>query len=135
MTPKSEPATEEIKEEVGDRDSEDSKEAAEAHEFPPHDSEDSLGPEHVADELQRLIAEFPLVVESVPQRESREGATAPEAFRENSGPYAPRRSGRHRGRPVSPDPFMFHTTLWLEHHLDAWRTYSVIARSNAHNAG
>ena len=24
-------------------------------EFPPHDSEDSLGPEHIADELRRLV--------------------------------------------------------------------------------
>ena len=105
VTPKSEPAAAEIKEEVGDQDSEDLNEELRRHidEFPPHDSEDSLGPEHVADELRRLAAEFPPVVDSVPQREPREGATAPGAFRkQNNGPYAPRRSGRHRGRPVSP---------------------------------
>ena len=81
--------------------------------------EDSLGPEHVADELRRLAVEFPPVVDSVPQREPSEGATAPGTFRENNGPYAPRRSGRHRGRPVSPDPFMFHTTIWIEHDQEA----------------
>ena len=77
-------------------------------EFPPHDSEDSLEPEHVADELRGLAAELP-----------REGATAPGVFRENDGPYAPRRSGRHRGRTVSPDPLMFHTTIWMEHDHEA----------------
>ena len=59
------------------------------------------------------------VVDSVPQREPREGATAPGACWENNGPYAPRRSGRHRGRTVSPDPLMLHTTIWLEHDRDA----------------
>ena len=99
MTPKSESATAGAKEEPGD-----------------HDSEDSMRPEHVAKELQRLIAEFPPAVDPVPQQpihEQREGATAPEAFREIDGPYAPRRSTRYRGRPVSPDPLMFHTTIWL----------------------
>ena len=120
VTPKSETATE-SKEEVGDHDSEDLSEELRKHidEFPPHDFEDSLGPEHVADELQRLIARFPPAVDSVPQHESREGATAPEAFREDRGPYAPRRTGRHRGRLVSPDPFMFHTTICLEHDPEA----------------
>ena len=102
VTPKSEPATAEVKEEIGD-----------------HDSEDSFRPEHVAEELHRLIAEFPPTVDPVPQRESREGATAPEAFREVDGPYAPRRSTRYRGRPVSPDPLLFHSTIWMEHDQEA----------------
>ena len=102
MTPKSEPATAEVKEETGD-----------------HDSEDTFRPEHVAEELQRLIAEFPPAVDPVPQREVREGATAPEASSEIDGPYAPRRSTRYRGRPVSPDPLMFHTTIWMEHDREA----------------
>ena len=58
-------------------------------------------------------------MDPVPQRESREGATAPEAFREMDGPYVPRRSTRYRGRPVSPDPLMFHTTIWMEHDQEA----------------
>ena len=126
VTPKSEPATLETKEElsdqdVGDQDSNDLHEELQRRvdEFPPHDSEDSLGPEHVAEELRRLAAEFPPVVESTLQREPREGATAPEAFWETSGPYAPRRSRRHRGQTESPDPFMFHTTIWLEHDREA----------------
>ena len=102
MTPKSEPATAEVKEEVGD-----------------HDSKDSCRPEHAAEELQRLIAEFPPAVDPIPQRESREGATAPEAFREMDGPYAPRRSTRDRGRRASPGPLMFHTTIWMEHDQEA----------------
>ena len=56
---------------------------------------------------------------SVSPRESREGATAPDAAWENHGPHAPQRSRRYRGRPVSPDPFMFHTTIWMEHDPEA----------------
>ena len=97
--PKSEVATAEVKEESGD-----------------HDSEDSFRPEHVVEELH----EFPPAVNPVPQpHEPREGATAPETPRESDGPYAPRRSTRYRDRPVSPDPLMFHTTIWLEHDQDA----------------
>ena len=66
VTPKSEPAAVETKEElsdqdVGDQDSDNLHEESQRRiaESPPHDSEDSLGPEHVADELRRLAAEFP----------------------------------------------------------------------------
>ena len=118
VTPKSEPAAVETKEEQSDQD-EGAQNSDVLHEelqrsineLPPHDSEDSLGPEHVADELRRLAAELPPRAESVPQRDPRVGATAPEAVGENNGPYAPQRSRRDRGRPVSPDPFMFHTTI------------------------
>ena len=90
MTPKTEPAAANAKEEVGDQDSEDLREELQRNldAFPP-DSEDSIGPERVADELRRLAEEFPPVAESR------------EAFTEHSGPYAPRRSGRHCARPVS----------------------------------
>ena len=76
----------------------------------------------MAEELQRLVAEFPPAVDPVPQQaihEQREGAAAPEALREIDGPYAPKRSTRYRGRPVSPDPLMFHTTIWLERNREA----------------
>ena len=120
VTPKSEPAAVETKQESSDQDANDQdSDNLRIDETPPHDSEDSLEPEHVADELRRLAAEFPPVVASVPQHEPREGATAPEAFWETNGPYAPRRSRRYRGRSVSPDPFMFHTTIWLEHDQEA----------------
>ena len=126
VTPKSEPATAEIKEEssnqdVGDQESDDLHEELQRRieEFPPHDSEDSLGPEHVADELRRLATQFTPIVESAPQHEPRGGATAPEAFWEDNGPYAPTKSRRHRGRPVSPDPLTFHTTIWLEDDREA----------------
>ena len=110
VTPKSEPAAADAKEEVGDQASEDLHEELQRNldAFPP-DSEDSIGPKQVADELRRLAEEFPPVAELT------EGATAPGAFREHNGPYAPRRSGRHRVRPVSPDPFTFHTTNFMEH--------------------
>ena len=120
VTPKSELAAVETKEEpseqdVGDQDSDTLREELQRNrdDFPPHDSEGSLGPEHMADELRRLVAEHPSVMGSASPCEAREGATAPNADWENHGPYAPQRSRRHRGRPVSPDPFMFHTTIWL----------------------
>ena len=107
VTLKSEPAAVETKEEpseqdVGDQDSDSLREELQRSrdEFPP-DSEDSLGPEHVAHELRRLVA------------------VAPNAAWENHGPYAPQRSRRHRGRPVSPDTVMFHTTFRLEHNSEA----------------
>ena len=122
VTLKSEPAAVETKEEpseqdVAEQDSDALRQELQRSrdEFPPHDSEDSFGPEHVADELRRLVAEHPQMTGSVSPRESREGATAPDAAWENHGPYAPQRSRRYRGRTVSPDPFMFHTTIWLEH--------------------
>ena len=64
VTPKSEPAAVETKEELseqdaGDQDSDTLREELQRsrNEFPPHDSEhDSSSPEHVADELRRLTA-------------------------------------------------------------------------------
>ena len=111
VTPKSEPATAEVKEEQED-----------------HDFEDSFRPEHVAEELQRLMADFPPVVDPIPQSESREGATAPDAFREMDGPYAPRRSRRYCGRTVSHDPLMFHTTIRMEHDHEASAQEEPIAQ-------
>ena len=51
---------------------------------------------------------------SASTREPKGGATAPDTAWENHGPYAPQRSRRNRGRPVSSDPLMFHSTIWLE---------------------
>ena len=105
VTPKSEAAT------VGTKD-----EPAE------HDFEDSFRPEHVAEELQWLIAEFPPSVDPTPQQynhEQREGATGPDQPREFDGLYAPRRSTRSRSRVISPDPLMFHDTIWLERDQEA----------------
>ena len=84
MTPKSEPAALEPKEELseqdaGDQDSDTLREELQSRdELPPHDSEDSLGPEHVADELRRLTAAHPQMTGSASTREPR-GATAPGA--------------------------------------------------------
>ena len=131
VTPKLEPTAVETKEEsseqdVGDQDSDALREELQRSrdEFPPHDSEDSLGPEHVAESML-MSSEgssrntHQLIEGSAPPREPREGATAPDVAWENHGPYAPQRSRRHRGQPVSPDPFMFHTTIWLEHDSEA----------------
>ena len=38
---------------------------------------------------------------------------------QKTSPYAPRRSTRHRGRPMSPGPLMFHTIVWMEHDQEA----------------
>ena len=61
-TPKSEPTALEPKEESAEQGADDQNSNILREElqrsrdaFPPHDSEDSLGPEHVADELRRLI--------------------------------------------------------------------------------
>ena len=103
MTPKSEAAT------VGTKD-----EPAE------YDSEDSLRPEQMGEELRRLIADFPPPADSTPrQLDEQRGATAPCPPREFDGPYAPRRSTRYRGRAVSADPFLLHQTIWLEHDREA----------------
>ena len=84
------------------------------------DSEDSLRPEQMGEELHRLIAEFPPSADSTPrQLDEQRGATAPCPPSEFDGPYAPRRSTRKRGRAVSPDPFLFHQTTWLEHDREA----------------
>ena len=63
VTPKSEPAAVETKEELseqdaGNQDSDTLREELQRsrNEHPLHDSEDSLGAEHVADELRRLTA-------------------------------------------------------------------------------
>ena len=88
-------------------------------EFPPHDSEDSLGPEHVENELRRLTAAHSQMMGTASTREPMEGATAPDSTWENHSPYAPQRSRNNRGRQLSPDPLMFHTTIWLEHDQEA----------------
>ena len=46
----------------------------------------------------------------------RERVSASETTREQGyGPYAPQGAGRARGRYSSPDPFLFSTTIFLEH--------------------
>ena len=96
------------------------------------DSEDSLDPERVAEELSRLSGtQVPMVSVST-HPESEEGASAPNSTRNwegaaapnsirdrDHGPYAPQRAGRYLGRLRSPDPFMFNTTIWINHDQEA----------------
>ena len=103
MTPKSEPAAVETKEELseqgaGDQDSDTLREEPQRsrNEVPPHDSEDSIGPEHVADELRRLTAAHSQTTGFASTREPWGGDTAPDAAWENHVPYAPQRSRRNR---------------------------------------
>ena len=125
-TPKSEPTALEPKEESDEQDADDQNSDTLREElqrsrdaFPPHDSEDSLGPEHVADELRRLTEAHAQMTGSTSIQESRGGATAPDPTWDNQGPYAPQRSRRNRGRPMSPDPLMFRSTIWVEHDQEA----------------
>ena len=55
-----------------------------------------------------------------PQTASRERVFVSEASREQGyGPYAPQGARRARGRHSSPDPFLFSTTIFLEHEAEA----------------
>ena len=74
------------------------------------DSEDSLGPEQVADELRRLTGAHAPMTGSTSFHDPRGGATAPDANWDTHDPYAPQRPRRNRGRALTPDPFMFLST-------------------------
>ena len=87
--------------------------------FPPQDSEDSLGPEQVADELRRLTEAHAQMTGSTSFHDSRGGATAPDSVWDTYGAYAPQSVRRNRGRTVSPYPLMFRSTIWLEHDQEA----------------
>ena len=126
-TPKLESPTLDVKEELSEPEASEQnpdalrEEVQENREIPPHDSEDSLSPERVADELRRLTETRAQAASATPHQGSEEGATAPSSNWdwENRGPYAPHRSGRYRGRLQSPDPFMFNSTIWMNHDQEA----------------
>ena len=98
---------------------------------PEPDSEDSLTPERVAEAVQRLLdaresrdGEREQVDEdrelSPPHVDPAERVTALETSRgQEYGPYAPQGVRRARGRYDSPDPFLFDTTIFLQHDTDA----------------
>ena len=137
--PKLELPTLDVKEEVNESEAKEQfpdilpEEVPTSRETPPHDSEDSLSPGCVADELKRLAEVQAQSTSNVPHQSSEEGATAStstwnrtEAVApdsswdwESRGPYAPQRSERHRGGTRSPDPFMFNTTVWINHDSEA----------------
>ena len=77
VTPKSEPTALETKEELSGQDEDDQNSDTlreelqrSRDEFPPHDSEDSLGPERVADELRQLTATHTQLTGSASTHES-----------------------------------------------------------------
>ena len=98
---------------------------------PEPDSEDSFTPERVVEAVQRLLdaqdsraGEREQIEEereaSPPHVDARERGPVTETSREQGyGPYAPRGARRARGRYDSPDPFLFNTTIFLEHTTDA----------------
>ena len=146
-TPKLEPPTLDVKEEMGEPDATEQvpdtlkEEVQDDKETQPFDSEDSLSQERVVDELRRLTETQAHTVGDAPCQNSEEGAAAPVSERataptsaqtrqgatapesawdwENSGSYAPQRPGRYRGRLQSPDPYMFNTTIWIRHDSEA----------------
>ena len=146
MTPKLEPPTLDVKEEMGEPEANEQmpdtlNEVQEDKETQPLDSEDSLSQERVADELRRLAETQPLATSEAPHQnleggtapvsegataptspQDRRGATAPRESareREDSGSYAPQSSERYRGRLRSPDPYLFNTTIWIRHDSEA----------------
>ena len=106
--PKLEPPTEDVNESEAKERFPDilPKEMQGNRETPPHDSEDSLSPERVADELKRLAEAQAQSTSNIPNQSSEEGATAststwnrtgaaaPDSSWdwESRGPYAPQRS-------------------------------------------
>ena len=98
---------------------------------PDPDSEDSFTPERVVEAVQRLLgvqeSRIGARVQPEEGREAtpppvtpRERVSASETTREQGyGPYAPQGAGRARGRYSSPDPFLFSTTVFLEHTASA----------------
>ena len=99
--------------------------------LPEPDSEDSITAERVAEELYRLSDTrgprvsahgLPEAEEEAtpPQTTPRERSFASEDSREQGyGPYASQGARRLRGRCHSPDPFMFNSTIFLEHDSEA----------------
>ena len=125
-TPKPESTTFDVKEELSEQEADDQTSEVlreelqrSREEIPPHDSEDSLGPEHVADELRRLTEAQAQMTGSIPPRKSGGGATASYSTWENHDPSAPQRLRSNRGGSQTPDPHMFHSTIWLRHDQEA----------------
>ena len=98
---------------------------------PDPDSEDSFTPERVIEAVQRLLGAQESRASACEQPEEgreampphmtpRERVTVSGTAREQGyGPYAPQGTRRARGRYTSPDPFLFNTTIFLEHEADA----------------
>ena len=98
---------------------------------PEPDSEDSFTPERAVEAIQRLLdaqesrtgecEQFDEEREvSSPHINPRERVSGSETSRRQGyGPYAPQGARRARGRYDSPDPFLFSTTIFLEHDADA----------------
>ena len=94
---------------------------------PDPDSEDSFTPEKVVEAIQRLLeAQESRTGEreqfdeergmSSPHVNPRERVSGSETSRgQEYGPYAPQGARRARRRYDSPDPFMFNTTIFIEH--------------------
>ena len=94
---------------------------------PDPDSEDSLTPERTVEVIQRLLEIQESRIEvGEPVREDRETNPPHATHRERAsgsetsrgheyGPYAPQGARRARRRYDSPDPFMFNTTIFIEH--------------------
>ena len=109
---------------------------------PDPDSEDSFTRERVVEAVQRLLDAQESRTDARVQPEegreampphiaSRERVSVSETLREQGyGPYAPQGARRARGGHNSPDPFLFSTTIFLEHDADVneaqvWDIYAA----------
>ena len=70
------------------------------------DSEDPITPSRMVEAVHRILS-----AQEAPALETSRG--------QEYGPYAPQGRRRARGRYDSPDPFLFNTTIFLEHEADA----------------
>ena len=119
------------REEPGRKEENDATHVKQEEHTPEPDSEDSITAERVAEELRNLSETRAPMVNAHPQLETEEGANAlqstqreraiaSEDTREQAyGPYASQGARRFRGRLCSPDPFLFNTTIWMDHDPEA----------------
>ena len=133
MKTESSSSTQEVKvkqeesETVGDNTASVKQEEQHEEQAPEPDSEDSLTPERTFEVIQRLLeiqesrtGEGEQVNEdreiNSPHANPRERVSGSETSRGHEyGPYAPQGGRRARRRYDSPDPFMFNTTIFIEH--------------------
>ena len=127
--PESSSSTREVKAEQEESESKEENTASVKREehTPEPDSEDSFTPERVVEAVQRLLDAQESRASACGQPEERRETVPPqvapgerafvsEVSREQGyGPYVPQGARRARGRYSSPDPFLFNTTIFLEH--------------------
>ena len=132
IKPESSSSTQEVKveQEESEKQGESIASVKQEEHAPEPDSEDSFTPERAVEAIQRLLeaqesrtGEREHLEEerevSSPHVNPRERVSGSETSRgQEYGPYAPQGARRARRRYDSPDPFLFNTTIFLEHDAD-----------------